>query len=209
MKKKNLAMLFVGALLALVSFTSCTDDDDVKGMVLSGEWRGDFDMYYDYEYSWGGDYETFYADETFLSFVPYNYSYNRGYGYQADFYYDRRSPYEVVYHSFTWEVRYGTIYLDYRGEDEWDTYLRDYRMTNDRLSGYFEDTNNTFLLYKLADYYDWTPYINAYGDYNRGYGYGYGRPGYYAPTRSGVEVPEGRIVHYGNLSVDGKVKVTK
>ena len=45
--KKNYLAILLGALAALATFTSCTDDDDVKGMVLSGEWQGDFDMYYD------------------------------------------------------------------------------------------------------------------------------------------------------------------
>lgn len=202
--KKNYLAILLGALAALATFTSCTDDDDVKGMVLSGEWRGDFDMYYVYRYPWGEE-MPFYAYETYLSFIPYNYSYNQGYGYQVDFY-DRYSPYEEVYHSFTWEVRYGTIYLDYRGEDEWDTYLRDYRMTNDRLTGYFPNSDIPFLLYKLTDYYDWTPYINAYGDYNHDYGYGYGYPGHYSKTRGGEEAVDGKIIHYGNLSADGKTK---
>lgn len=204
--KKNYLALLLGALTALLAFTSCTDDDDVKGMVLSGEWQGDFDMYYDYQYSWG-DIVRFPADLTYLEFIPFEYSYNSGYGYQVDFYYDRSSPYDEIYHSFTWEVRYGTIYLYYKGEHEWDTYLRDYRMTNDRLTGYFENTSNRFSLWKLTDYYDWTPYISNYGDYYHGYGYGYGRPGYYyAKTRGGEEAAEGKIIHYGNLSADGKTK---
>lgn len=208
--KKNYLALLLGALTALASFTSCTDDDDVKGMVLSGEWRGDFDMYYDYQYSWG-DVMRFWATETYLEFIPYSNSYNSGYGYQVDFYDDYDSPYDEIYHSFKWEVRYGTIYMYYRGEEEWDTYLRDYHMTNDRLTGYFEDTSNRFSLWKLTDYYDWTPYINAYGDYNSEYGYGYGRPGYYyrkTPTKtsSGEQVEPGKIIHYGNGAVDGRGK---
>lgn len=202
MKKNYLAML-LGALVAFVSFTSCTDDDDVRGMVLSGEWEGDFDMYYDYEYSWG-KVERFYANLTYLEFLPFDYSYNSGYGYQVDFYDDYSSPYDEIYHSFLWEVRYGTIYIRYKGEHEWDTYLRDYQMTNNRLTGYFEDTYNRFSLVKLTDYYDWTPYVSTYGDYYHGYGYGYGRPGgyYYAKTRGEngeKEVPEGKIIRYGSL----------
>ncbi len=205
MKKNYLAMLLAAA-VTLVSFTSCTDDDDVKGMVLSGEWEGNFGMYYDYQYSWG-DIVTFEASYTYLSFVPYDYSYNSGYGYQTDFYDYYDSPYDEIYHAFTWEVRYGTIYLRYRGESEWDTYLRDYNMTNSSLTGYFADTYNRFHLRKLTDYYDWTPYINEYGGYNNGYGYGYhDRPGYYySKTRGGEAAPEGgKIVHYGNRFVDGK-----
>lgn len=202
MKKTYLAML-IGAAVAFVSFTSCTDEDDVKGMVLSGEWEGDFDMSYDYQYSWG-DIVRFYSDWTYLSFVPFDYSYSSGYGYQVDFYNDYQSPYDEVYHAFTWEVRYGTIYLHYRGEAEWDTYLRDYNMSNNLLTGYFKDTYNSFSLRKLTDYYDWTPYINTYGTYNYGYGYGYGYPGYYAKTRSGEAVEEGKVIRYGRLSNDDK-----
>lgn len=154
----------------LCAFTSC-DDDAMQGMALSGCWEGDFGMCYDYVYR--GRYYTEYADMTDIQFYPYDNYYDRGYGYQVDFY--DYGPWDKVYHSFTWEVRNGIIYLDYckSGEEELTTYIRDYEMTNDYLRGYFGNTNSQFRLRKYRDYYNWTPYINTYGDYSYGYGYGY------------------------------------
>ena len=209
MKKSYLGMM-LGAVVALGSFTSC-DEDDTKGMVLSGEWEGQFGMYYEYQYKWG-DYERFFADYTYLDFVPYSDSYKSGYGYQVDFYDDYDSPYSEIYHSFTWQVKGGTIYLTYRGEREWDTFIRDYQMSNSELRGYFEYTDTRFSLRKVSDYYDWTPYINDFGNYNNGYGYGYYyRDGYYAKTRSGAGNADepGHIVRYGNRYVDNVEEADK
>lgn len=189
MKKFFIAAMSLVA--SLCTFTSC-DDDDMQGMALSGCWEGDFGMCYDYEYR--GRLYTEYADYTDIQFYPYENSYNKGYGYQVDIY--ECGPWDEVYHSFTWEVRNGIIYLDYckSGEEELTTFLRDYEMTNDYLTGYFGNTNSHFSLRKYQDYYNWTPYINTYGDYRHGYGYGYHEyydwDYYYAPTRSAEGVTD-------------------
>lgn len=159
---------------ALCAFTSC-DEDDMQGMALSGCWEGDFGMCYDYEYNYHGHtkYATAYSAYTDIQFYPYDNYYDRGYGYQVDFY--REGPWDKVYHSFTWQVRNSIIYLDYcqSGEEELTTFFRDYEMTNNYLTGYFGNTNSTFKLRKYQDYYNWTPYITTYGDYSYGYGYGW------------------------------------
>lgn len=198
MKKFFFAAL---ALVGMTCFTSC-DEDHYQGMALSGQWAGDFGMCYDYYDRYYDRYRTVDCYDTDLEFIPYEDSYTSGYGYQVD-YYDY-GPYDEIYHTFFWRVRNGVIYMEYRDEHELSTAIRDYSMTNSRLEGYFVESGTHFSLRKYQDYYDWTPYINTYGDYRSGNGYGYhGRPGgYYAPTRNGedsvkvVEKPE--ILRYRN-----------
>lgn len=199
---------FTSLLLAAVcfgSFVSC-DEDDMKGMVLSGDWEGNFGMYYTIDD--GYHYKTYDSYDSDLSFIPYSNSYSSGYGYETDYY--KFGPYDEIYHAFTWEVRNGTIYIDYRSPSDahLSTYMRDYHMTNDELTGYFGDTGSRFTLYKYHDQYDWKPYINSYGDYNRGYGYGYHDSYYYAHTRGAdsTEVKPIKVVHYGNRYIDGKAE---
>lgn len=186
---KKLFLMVMSLAATMCTFTSCEWDDDVTtSMVLSGCWDGDFGMCYDYEYR--GHYYTVNAYCTDLEFVPFEHSYTSGYGYQVDFY--RDGPWDKVYHSFTWEVRNSVIYLDYRHPEDEDlnTFLRDYEMDNNYLTGYFGNTNSRFRMAKYEDYYDWTPYIRTYGygDYYHGYGYGFHDYedwyDYYAPTRS-------------------------
>ena len=182
----------------LTSFTSCTEDSDIA-RVLSGCWEGDFSMYFVYEDRYGELIEVE-AEYTDLEFVPSANSSTRGIGYQTD-YYDY-GPYDEVYHSFSWEVRGGNIYLDYRHGDDEDltTFLRDYHLTNDRLTGYFGNTTSSFYLRKYENYYDWTPFIDYYGDYNTGRGYGYHENRDWARTRA-LEVASDttslKVVHYG------------
>ena len=48
--KKTITTLSI-LLLAATAFTSCERDEDVdESMCLSGQWYGDFGMYYEYEY---------------------------------------------------------------------------------------------------------------------------------------------------------------
>ena len=149
-------------------------------MVLSGEWRGDFGMFYTYV-DRGRTY-TFDSYDTYIRFIP-AYSYARyGTGTQVDYY--EYGPYEYQYYSFRWEVSNGNIYLTYDYDHELDTRISDYAMTNDYFSGRFAGTNTTFRLYKMADYYSWSPYTNSYGYGSRDSWSSY-YP-YYAPaTRSG------------------------
>lgn len=198
---KKLFVTLSTAIMALVSFTSC-DSDEMRGYELSGEWQGDFDMYYEIYCNVHGI-DRYYADKTYLEFTPYSNTYSAGTGYQVDFYYDTDSPYDEVYHYFKWEIQYGNIYLYYHDESEWNTVLRDYRLTSDNFSGYFGDTNASFSLYKLSGY-NWRR-----GYESDGYYYNY-RDGYYAKTRgeqgecATAEKPQ--IIRYGNAAIDGTRK---
>lgn len=173
-----LAVIFI---MSAFAFTSCIDNMDIdQSMALSGQWRGDFGMYYDYIDGRGRRY-TFDSYNTYLTFIPaYSYA-NYGRGTQVDYYDD--GPYEYQYYKFSWSVENGYIYLSYDYDHELDVRISNYRMTNDYFSGTFYETGTSFRLRKIADYYNWTPYVNIYGYGNR-YDWDYGYP-YYAPaTRS-------------------------
>ena len=162
--------------LALGSLNSCVVIDNINPDVeisysLTGDWNGDFGMYYDYYDRHGRFVETFDCYDTDISFYPdYDYA-THGYGYQVDFY--RYGPYTKIYHSFEWEIHNCDVYLYYIGERELDTVIRDYRLSSSYFTGYFNDSNTRFSLRKYRDYYDWDPYWDDYGTYNHGTGYGY------------------------------------
>ena len=189
----SLLAIMVSAALSLTSCHLIHDEDMDISYTLSGDWKGDFGMYYDY-YNRHGEYvETFDCYDTDIRFVPdYKYA-THGRGYQVD-YYDF-GPYKRLYHTFDWDVRNERIYLTYHGEREYDTVIRDYRMSSHYFEGYFSTGSDKFKLVKLNDFY----WDSHWGDY--------GYDGYYdgwAPTRSGEvtdSIPadlEGGTIRLGN-----------
>lgn len=171
MKNKVLFMLKALAITTtIMCTTSCQGffeyveetHDKAQSMAFSGEWTGDFGMYYNYRYA--GRTYTFWADYTNIVFYPRYAGATYGTGKQVDYYYD--GPYAYEYHSFNWEIRAGIVYLDYPSDRSLNTSIYDYRMTNSSFYGYFGDSNESFSLRKIADYYDWTPYVNTYGNHH-------------------------------------------
>lgn len=158
------AQNFFAILLFMMSafaFSSCQDIEDTnQSMALSGEWRGDFGMYYDYIDGRGRHY-TFDSYDTRITFIPAYSHALHGRGTQVD-YYDY-GPYEYQYYKFSWSINNGSLYLTYDYDPELDTRISNYRMTNDYFAGVFSSSGTSFRLYKLADYYNWTPYVNIYG----------------------------------------------
>ena len=151
MKKSILSVICACAVA--MTFTSC-DEDTVKSMVLSGEWEGDFGMYY----TLGG--RTYECYDTYLQFEPdYLYA-TTGTGCQVD-YYDY-GPYDYQYYRFTWRVENSDIYLEYPHDPQLDVTIRDYKMSNTLLTGKLA-SGTRISLSKLTDYYDWTPYVDEYG----------------------------------------------
>ena len=135
-------------LLAAGIFASC-DSDTHRAVILSGEWRGNFGMYYDYNYR--GTVVTFDSYDTYIVFYPdYNYA-SHGWGKQVD-YYDY-GPYEYQYHRFLWTVEGGVVYLRYPHEPELDTSIADYRLSSNTFTGYFTNASSRFVLYKLSSFY--------------------------------------------------------
>lgn len=191
-------------MMAAFSFSSCIDpEDEYQSMALSGEWRGDFGMYYDYIDARGRRY-TFDSYNSYLTFIPAYSHANYGRGTQVD-YYDY-GPYEYQYYKFNWSIENGNIYLSYDYDHQLDTRISNYRMTNDYFSGTFSSSGTQFRLYKVADYYNWTPYVNVYGYGNR-YDWDYGYP-YYAPaTRSEFEVPSDSTSNVGEVVGRGRRQV--
>lgn len=184
-------------LLPLGLLTSCGDDDTQEAIVLSGQWRGDFGMYYEYVDGYGRSY-TFDSYDTDIVFYPdYDYA-THGWGKQVDWY--EYGPYEYQYYRFYWSIRFGVIYLTYPNAPELDTRISEYRLTSDYLTGFFPGSSTRFRLYKIADYYDWSPYTSYYGYYNRP-DWGSYYP-YYVKSEKG-EAPakatgEGKVVRRGN-----------
>lgn len=188
-------------MIAAFSFSSCRDIEDInQSMALSGQWRGDFGMYYNYVDGYGRRY-TFDSYDTRITFTPAYSQALYGRGTQVD-YYDY-GPYEYQYYKFSWEIRNGNVYLTYDYDPELDTRISNYRMTNDYFSGTFSNTGTVFRLYKLVDYYNWTPYVNIYG-YGDRYDWDYDYP-YYAPfSRSGDIESQDSIASEGKVLARGR-----
>ena len=188
-------------MMAAFSFSSCEDIEDInQSMALSGQWRGDFGMYYDYIDGRGRRY-TFDSYDTRITFIPAYSHALYGRGTQVD-YYDS-GPYEYQYYKFSWEINNGSLYLTYDYDPELDTRISNYRMTNDYFSGVFSSSGTSFRLYKLADYYNWTPYVNIYGygdRYDWDYGYYYDVPF----SRSGGEQLADSIASEGKVLARGR-----
>lgn len=194
-------MMTIAAIIAAAfSFSACDNDrilDTNQSIVLSGQWYGDFGMYY----TWieRGHSYTFDSYETDIVFYPaYDYA-THGRGKQVDYY--EYGPYEYQYYQFEWAIRDGYIYLYYDYDHELDTRISQYSMTNDYFSGVFPG-GTRFRLRKIADYYNWTPFVNNWGySYRDRWVDYYG--GYYMDARTRSEaapdstLQEGKVVSRG------------
>lgn len=157
MKKISTLWIALCAVVASATLSSC-DDDMSRAMTLSGEWRGDFGMFYEYEYY--GRIYTFNSYDTRLVFYPdYDYA-THGYGKQVD-YYDQ-GPYVYQYYYFNWYIDRGDLVLDYPYDSNLNTVIHDYHMSSSTFYGYFGNSNNKFYLRKTADYYDWGGFTGNY-----------------------------------------------
>ena len=157
MKKISTLWIALCTVMATTVLSSC-DDDMSRAMTLSGEWRGDFGMFYEYEYY--GRIYTFNSYDTRLVFYPdYDYA-THGYGKQVD-YYDQ-GPYVYQYYYFNWYIDRGDLVLDYPYDPNLNTVIHDYHMSSSTFYGYFGNSNNKFYLRKTADYYDWGGFTGNY-----------------------------------------------
>lgn len=206
MKKINYLMFCLMATLVSMTFTSCEDEDTHEAMVLSGQWYGDFGMYYEVQDRYG-NWQRFDSYDTDIVFYPdYDYA-THGYGKQVDYY--RYGPYDYQYYYFNWSIRNGVVYLTYPHDSNLNTGIYDYRMNNDYFEGRFEGSDTRFSLRKIVDYYDWS-YYNGYGNYyyypsNYYYDYYYDYP-YYAKGRDGKAAPTGNepAIRRGNRFTENK-----
>jgi hypothetical protein len=149
---------------------------DVKQSIkFAGQWTGDFGMYYTYRHH--GRLYTFDSYDTDIVFYPEHDGATWGYGKQVDYY--EHGPYSHIYNRFNWEIRNGIVYLQYHSDPSLDCAIYDYRMTSDRFQGRFGSSNDRFYLTKIADYYDWTVYMDYY--------YYYPNNGWYWSPRYAME----------------------
>lgn len=72
----------------------------------------------------------------------------------------REGPYERMSYRFYWSINNGIINLTYPGYPEYNTSIRDYRMTGSRFTGYFINGTEPFYLDKIANYYNWSDYYS-------------------------------------------------
>lgn len=156
---KYLKLLFAFAFA--ISLSSCDEDfDSSKATRLTGEWYGDFGMYYTYSYK--GFVYTFDSYDTDLSFYPAYDHATFGDGIQIDYY--AHGPYEYQYYTFNWDLVDGRIFLTYPGAHELDTEIYDYELSSNFFSGYFGNSDVFFELDKVENYYD-DYYYSFSGDY--------------------------------------------
>lgn len=184
-KVMNWALMLVTILSTGLTFSSC-DADDWTATELSGQWEGDFGMYYVDEYN-----RTWDADYSVIDFYQKLFS-NHGTGYQYDHY--SHGPYKYRVFRFNWSVENGTIHLEYPSDKNLNVSIYDYRMSSTYFEGYFENTGSSFYLEKYTDDMGWDSYGS--GNYYYGYNDGYD----YAKTRSlGDEsTQEVKIIKSGN-----------
>ena len=171
MKRTTLIGRMLMMLAAILCLSSCNlvwnveDDMDVhQSIKFTGQWTGDFGMCYTYRQN--GRLYTFDSYDTDIIFYPEYDGATYGYGKQVDYY--ERGPYEYIYNRFDWEIRNGIIYLVYYSDASLDCAIYDYVMTDDNFRGRFGCSNDKFCLSKIADYYDWTAYMDYYNYYPNG-----------------------------------------
>lgn len=178
MKKINYMMLCLMTAMMAMTFTSCMDDDTEESMALSGQWYGDFGMFYEIQDRYGR-WQRFESYDTDIVFYPdYDYA-THGYGKQVDYY--KYGPYEYQYYYFNWSINNGVVYLTYPYDPSLNTAIYNYRLNNNYFEGRFENSDTNFRLKKLVDYYDWGHYSGNYYYYPSNYysDYYYDDPYYY------------------------------
>lgn len=203
MKTWNMIKMMAVMMAVLASFSSCqvilTEEDmDVhKSIKFAGQWTGDFGMYYSYRYN--GRTYTFDSYDTDIVFYPEYDGATWGYGKQVDYY--ERGPYSRIYNSFDWEIRNGVVYLRYYNDSGLDCAIYDYVMTNDRFQGRFGSSNDRFYLSKIADYYDWSAYMDHYYYYPN-----YGWHWSVMFTRAADNTAESNVAEATSSTVDGNAE---
>lgn len=171
--KKYFILTMMSLLGACGLLTSCYSDGS-RSKMLSGEWAGDFGMYYLYDYR-GHTYE-FRSFDTDIEFIPSYYYSSHGHGYQVDWY--REGPYEYMSYHFEWKMQNGYIDLHYPADPNLDVRISNYRLSSTMFSGRFEFSGTPFYLHKLVSY-DWS----RYEGYDHLYGDRHDWWNYYAPAR--------------------------
>ena len=165
----SLPTFLVMLVFAAMSFSACdiyiNDEYDPyyptgrgdrgRANVISGEWQGDFGMFYTATNPYTGRGVQFDASNTYILFQSDYYYGTSGTGKQIDFY--NYGPIRQRYHRFVWEVRNGVLYLSYPGEPALNVAIYDYALNNSYFTGYAGDSRFRFNLRKL-NYGLWSNY---------------------------------------------------
>ena len=151
MKKSITLFSTIALLIACASLTSCDNGDVEESIILSGQWRGDWGMFYEIEHR--GRIYRFDSYDTDIVFYPDHDYATHGYGYQVDWY--DFGPYERLSFCFEWSVDRGIVNIYY---PEYNTFIRDYHLSGDYFSGYLGNRNTWFSLGKIRDFYNWGYY---------------------------------------------------
>ena len=104
---KKFRTLLITLCAMATTLTSC-DEDLTRAITLSGEWEGDFGMYYEYEYH--GRVYTFDSYDTRIVFYPDHDYATYGYGKQVDYY--EYGPYAYQHYRFRWYISRGDLILE-------------------------------------------------------------------------------------------------
>lgn len=200
MKTKYIISL-LASVFACCTFTSCEwDEDEYKSSIITGEWEGDFGMFYEWECRRCHDVHVYYADETRVRFFPDHDGATHGYGYQTDYY--SEGPYGHQNYSFDWVLEDGILSIYYPYDHNLDVDIYKYHMTRDTFTGRFGHDGETFCLYKVVDYYDWSPFYDddCYYYYDERYNW-------HLRNNKSLEVgdeEQGSIVKRGRLGLETK-----
>jgi len=171
MKTKNIFSVLFAALMTIVAFSSCQDNDkfylqdnyshhqDVnESMTLTGQWTGNLRMYYTYtQYGYSEQYDSYKSD---IVFYPDQACATKGWGREVDWY--TSGPYKSIQHKFTWEVRNGIVYLTFPSDRKLNCHISNYYMDDYSFTGYFSNSSMNFYMSKISDYYDWGYYTSDY-----------------------------------------------
>lgn len=163
---KAYASLFL--LMGLFSFVACevyVGDDDYYGdhnraYTLSGQWKGDFGMFYAVPNPATGQMVQFDATYTNIIFYPQYSGARYGYGKQVDYY--NHGPYAYQYYYFKWEVRNRDIYITYPQDPNLNVVIYDYYLDNYTFTGYMGDSRYRFRLNALRSYDLWDSFRGDY-----------------------------------------------
>lgn len=124
------------------------EGDRSRAYTISGEWQGNFGMYYLQQNPLTGEYVQFNAATSYVLFQSDYYGARTGWGKQIDYY--NYGPIAYRYHRFYWEVRNGVLYLTYPSDHNLDVAIYDYYLSQYRFTGRTGTSGFTFNLRSLS-----------------------------------------------------------
>lgn len=134
--------------------------DRQRANIISGQWKGDFGMFYKARHPRTGEWIHFDADYSNIRFYSDYQGARSGWGKQVDFY--RNGPYRYQYYHFNWSVRGGVLYLVYPYDASLNVEIHDYYLDRSVFTGRIGYSNFKFKLFKLMNFNDWNSFNGNY-----------------------------------------------